>query len=169
MQMTPKEYAQLAERFRPKLLAIAGRFGHLSGTAFEAEDLVQEALAALWRLSASGYEIRDPEALAVRITQNLCISHYRKQQRSGRRLPTSGELPGGRSASAGIEEAENRALAARLLGGLTETERRYIQMRNIEGQSLDEMAAACGRPKTSIKTTLSAARRKMLAQLKQES
>lgn len=166
--MTPKEYAQITGRLRPKLLALAGRFRRTTGSAFEAEDVVQEALAALWRLTVSGYDIHDPEGLAVRITKNLCISAYRKGQRGDRRVVAGDEIPGGRSASAGIEEAENRALARQLLGRLTETERRYIQMRNFEGLSLNAIASACGRPKTSVKSTLSAARRKMLEQLKQE-
>ena len=46
-----------SEGVRARLLAVARSFGRLPGA--EAEDVVQETLAALWGLSESGYPVRD--------------------------------------------------------------------------------------------------------------
>ena len=65
--MTRQEFDIFSERVRAKLLAVArsfGRFGRVDDE--DAEDVVQEALTALWGLSDSGYPVRDAEALAVK-------------------------------------------------------------------------------------------------------
>ena len=77
--ITEQEFAQLSARIRSKLKALAQRFNRAAGLASEAEDVAQEALITLWQLSEKGYPVRDAEALAVKITKNLCISRYRKQ------------------------------------------------------------------------------------------
>ena len=41
-----------------------------------------------------------------------------------------------------------------------------LKMRNEDGLSLDEIAAVTGKPKASVKTTISVARKQMLEQLK---
>ena len=67
------------------------------------------------------------------------------------------------------EEQAVRALEINaMIAGLTETERTCLELRNAEGLSLDEIAEATGKPKTSVKSTISVARRKMLEKLKQE-
>ena len=50
--------------------------------------------------------------------------------------------------------------------GLTDSQRKLLVLRNDEGLSLDEIAAATGRPKSSIKVALSTARKHMLEQFK---
>ena len=49
---------------------------------------------------------------------------------------------------------------------LSAGQRELLSLRNENGLSLDEIAAVTGRPKTSVKVTLSTARRKMMEQLK---
>lgn len=66
-----------------------------------------------------------------------------------------------------MEESDNEVIVTDLLAHLTPTERALIQMRNSEGLSLDEIAEVTGKPKTSIKTTLSNARRKLLARMRE--
>ena len=76
MIMEKDEFEILAKRVRSKLLALARDFALPSG--IEADDVVQEALVSLWELAESGYPIKDAEAMAVRITKNICVGHYRK-------------------------------------------------------------------------------------------
>ena len=49
---------------------------------------------------------------------------------------------------------------------LTDSQRKLVALRNEQGMSLDEIAAATGRPKGSIKVVLSTARKKMMEQWK---
>jgi RNA polymerase sigma-70 factor (ECF subfamily) len=55
-----------------------------------------------------------------------------------------------------------------MYAGLTDTQRTCLDLRNVEGMSLDEIAVLTGKPKDSVKSTISAARRKMLEELKRE-
>jgi RNA polymerase sigma-70 factor (ECF subfamily) len=49
---------------------------------------------------------------------------------------------------------------------LTDSQRQLLALRNEQGLSLDEIAAATGRPKSSIKVALSTARKSMMEQMK---
>ena len=76
--MTREEFNHISAAFRGKLEALAGRFGESALLPFSAEDIVQEALTALWQLSERNYPIRDYEAMAVTITKNK-VQYYRRQ------------------------------------------------------------------------------------------
>jgi RNA polymerase sigma-70 factor (ECF subfamily) len=163
--MTRQEFDIFSGGVRAKLLAVARSFGRLPGT--EAEDVVQEALTALWSLSEGGYPVREAEALAVKIAKTKCVEHYRRRRL--RLQPLRGDAyEGGVPATAATDLSDCLEIRRSLFAGLTETERTCLELRNAEGLSLDEIAAATGKPKTSVKTTISAARRKMLEKLKQE-
>lgn len=72
--MTQQEFNILSSSIRGKLLAMAGRYKSRTGLDDDAEDIVQEALLTLWKLSSEGYPVRDAEALAVKITKNLAVA-----------------------------------------------------------------------------------------------
>ena len=166
--MTRQEFDIFSEGVRAKLLAVArsfGRFGMVDDD--EAEDVVQEALTTLWGLSDSGYPVRDAEALAVKITKNTCVAHHRRRKLQPQ--PLRGEAyEGGAPATAATDLSDYVEIRRRLYAGLSDTERVCLDLRNADGLSLDEIAAATGKPKDSVKSTISAARRKMLEQLKKE-
>jgi RNA polymerase sigma-70 factor (ECF subfamily) len=166
--MDRQEFDIISERMRGKLLAVArafSRFGRVDEG--EAEDVVQEALTTLWGLTDSGYPVRDAEALAVKITKTTCVEHYRR--RRVRPQPLRGDAyEGGAPATAATDLSDFVEMRRWMYEGLTETERTCLNLRNDEGLSLDEIAAVTGKPKTSVKSTISAARRKMLEKLKEE-
>ena len=129
---------------------MAGRFVKDSGIQDAPDDIVQESLLMLWSQTENGYEIRNPEALAVTVTKKVCLAHL------------------GPSASDLTDEADVNAVKESLLAMLTPTQRHYLHLRNEMGLSLDEMEEVTGCPKTSIKTTLSAARRLMMEHIKKD-
>ncbi len=166
--MTRQEFDIFSEGVRAKLLAVArssGRFGNTGGD--DAEDIVQEALTTLWKMSESGYPIRDAEALAVKITKTTCVAHYRRRRL--RQQPLRGDAyEGGVPATAGTDLDDCLEIRRRMYAVLTDTQRTCLDLRNVDGMSLDEIAALTGKPKDSVKSTISAARRRMLEELNRE-
>lgn len=63
--MTRDEFNHISAGLRGRLTALAGRFGESALLPLSAEDVAQEALAALWQLSEKNYPIRDYEAMAA--------------------------------------------------------------------------------------------------------
>lgn len=57
---------------------------------------------------------------------------------------------------------------AEALSILSDTQRKYLHLRNEEGMSLDEISSLTGKPKNSIKSSISSARRAMLEIIKKE-
>lgn len=163
--MTEQEFANLSGRIRGRLVTLARHFNRASGLDAEAEDIVQDALTDLWLLSRNDYPIRDAEALAVKITKNRCIDRYRRQHirfEPFAGMPVAGDL----SATSGVEGRDLETIRSMLHKELTESQRNLLMLRNEYGLTLDEIAAATGRPKASIKVSISTARKKMLEQLK---
>ena len=165
--MTRQEFEQLTLRIRSRLVAMASRFVKDSGLTDAPDDIVQESLLMLWRQTESGYEMQNPEALAVTITKKMCLAHLR----AGRAVLQSidgVDVAGGSSASALTDETDINTVKESLMSILTPTQRNYLHLRNEMGLSLDEIAEVTGSPKTSVKTTISAARRLLLEQIKKD-
>lgn len=159
------EAMHISGELRGKLLRTASRF--VGGGAEEAEDIVQETLLTLWKISRKGYVIHNMAALAQRITMNICIDRRRRRKLLTETL--TGDLyPGGEQAETATDKSDIEDLRRRLYGILSDTQRKYMTMRAYMGLSLDEIARLTGRPKTSIKTAISSARRQMLEALKKE-
>ena len=158
--MEKDEFEILAKRVRGKLLALARDFALPSG--IEADDVVQEALVSLWELADSGYPIKDAEAMAVKMTKNICVGHYRKARVEMQSLTHGDNYTGGFEATMLTDKEDLRRIRKEVYGTLTTTQREYLHLRNDVGLSLDEIASATGKPKTSIKSTLSKARKQIL-------
>lgn len=164
--MTHKEFEYMSTQVRPQMMAVARRFNSVTGRCYDCEDIVQEALLTLWRLVESGYMIANPEGLAVTLTRNVCVRYYRSYGKTKSRAFTRQD-----EEILGISPPEhdlNDLIANRkiLSSVLSETQKKYLEMR-IDGEmTLDEIAEKTGKPKTSIKTTISQARKLMLETLK---
>lgn len=165
--MTRQEFEKLTVRIRSRLVLMAGRFVKDSGIGDDADDIVQESLLIFWRQTENGYEMQNPEALAVAITKKMCLAHLRGYKPMVQSIEGV-EVDGGASASALTDEADLNTVKETLLALLTPTQRQYLHYRNEMGLSLDEIAEVTGSPKTSIKTTISAARRLMLEHLRKD-
>ncbi len=161
--MDKKEFEILFQKISPKLLSIARNFSLISDV--EPEDVVQDTFIALWELSQDNYQIRNVEALAIKITKNICVSHYRKAHMETNSLIHDNYL-GGTEATILTDREDLKNIRKSVYSVLTESQRKYLYLRNEEGMTLEEIAEITGRPKTSIKTTISAARKQILNLLK---
>lgn len=165
--MNRQEFEQLSGRIRSRLVLMASRFVKDSGIIDDADDIVQESLLVLWRQTENGYDMQNPEALAVAITKKMCLAHLRGYNPVVQSI-YGVEVAGGSSASALTDEADIDIVKESLLALLTPTQRQYLHLRNDMGLSLDEIAEVTRCPKTSIKTTISAARRLILEHLRKD-
>ncbi len=163
--MTKEEFEKLSYRIRPKLLSVAGAFPPSSGT--EAEDVVQEALMRLWELAEQDYPIRDAEGIAIRMVKNICISQYRRAQLRTQPL-NHDNYTGGIGSTELTDREDLRKIKQSIYGTLSKAQREYLHLRNDEEMSLDEIADMTGKPKTSIKSSISAARKQMLNLIKKQ-
>lgn len=163
MIMEKDRFDILSRSIRGKLLALARSFALPSGV--EPDDVVQEAMIALWELTEQGYPMKDTEAMAIRLTKNICVEHYRKSHLELQAL-THDNFLGGTEATVLTDREDLRRIQETIYGSLTTTQREYLHLRNDEGLSLDEIATRTGKPKTSIKSTLSKARKQMLELIK---
>lgn len=163
MIMEKDRFDILSRKVRGKLLALARSFALPSGV--EPDDVVQEAMIALWELTEQGYPMKDAEAMAIRLTKNICVEHYRKAHLELLALTHDNYL-GGTEATVLTDREDLRRIQESIYGSLTTTQREYLHLRNDEGLSLDEIATRTGKPKTSIKSTLSKARKQMLELIK---
>ena len=148
---------------RPKVLAQTARFFRASRMEGEPEDIVQEVLLRLWTALRDGKVIGNPEAWAVTATKNACVSALRKS-RNNKLFPLFDSLPDPSGASRRMEEAEANMRFNQLLEQMPVGTRRLLMLR-ASGMSLDEIAAATGRPKGSIKSSIAAARKVLLKTL----
>jgi len=163
--MTRQEFDIFTVKVRNKLLALAWRYKASGGMDDEPEDIVQEAFLTLWRLISEGYPIRDTEAIAVKITKNLAAANIRRQKADTISV-TDIDIDGGTSATELIDEQDCQTIRQDLYNSLTPTQVHYLELRNELGLSLDDIAKMTGKPKTSIKTTISNARKQLLEQIK---
>ena len=167
------ELAQL----RPKVLALTRRFFSSAHLSSDPEDIVQDVLLNIWKAKRSGTEIKNAEAWAVKATKNACISAWRKSRKdieakafrpksqdSGR-LSEADRLHVADTASSYIEEREYQKRARKILESFSAGTRKLLKMK-AEGMSLDEISAATGRSKGSVKASISTARRQMLEALR---
>ena len=150
---------ELAE-VRPKVLALARKFFRASRLVTDPEDVAQDVLLRLWEARHKGTEILNVEAWSVTATKNCCISLWRKARKEVM-LPLSDNHVAGFSPSGRIEESELEASAAKALEKIPSGTLRLLRLR-AKGLSLDEMAAVTGRPKGSVKSSISAARKELL-------
>ena len=143
--MTQEEFKEEAQRLRPRLMLTARRY--LGDD--DAEDTVQDALLRLWQMVG---ELRQPfDALALRLTRNLCIDQLR------RRKPTVMlSDSGGTDQADGDDERIERMMA--VVSTLPDLQQTILRLRHLEGMEMNEIADLTGSSEVAIRKALSRAR-----------
>lgn len=143
--MTQEEFKDEAQRLRPRLMLTARRY--LGDD--DAEDTVQDALLRLWQMVG---ELRQPfDALALRLTRNLCIDQVRRK-RPTLTLTDSGETG---EADDNDERIERMMAVVSTLPDLQQT---ILRLRHLEGMEMNEIADLTGSSEVAIRKALSRAR-----------
>ena len=166
MYMTRSQFEHIAAPLRQKVLKISTQF---FSSRDDAEDAAQDAMVQLWRYCEHIDADRNVEALAVRVAKNCCVSMYRRQQHQVATSDIDTLALSHRSPSASpqqqLEAKDTQRMLNEALDLLNPRERQLFDMRAVMGLSPDEISSQTGIPKPSITAMVSAARKKVFAEL----
>jgi RNA polymerase sigma-70 factor (ECF subfamily) len=160
MRTSPEPPATVAERVRPKLLAVAYR---MLGTVADAEDAVQDAYL---RYQQHAAEVAVPEAWLVKTTTRLCIDRLRRARRReeyvGPWLPEPVSDQWGGAAADRLELAESLSMAFLvLLETLSPAERAAYLLREVFGYGFDEIAALLDKTAVNVRQLTARAKKRL--------
>jgi RNA polymerase sigma factor (sigma-70 family) len=168
--MTKEEFEHIAPSLREIMLSVGRSF---FGNNDNAEDVAQEGLVALLRFIDRMESGVRHDALAIRVAKHCCMDIVRKRKSS---LFVSGRMneeiaPPGRDVGASphenLEAKELHEAVDKAVQHLKPSERRLFEMRQIEGLELDDIAQRTNIAKPSIKSIVSAARKKVFAEIRE--
>ena len=167
--MTQEEFEHIAPKLREQMLSVGRSF---FGNDDDAEDVAQEGLVALFKFIGRMEPGARHDALAIRVAKHCCMDIMRKRKSS---LCVSNNMnektaPPGRDVCASphevLEAKELHEAVNRAVQHLKPSERRLFEMRQIEGIELDDIAKQTNIAKPSIKSIVSAARKKVFEEIK---
>jgi RNA polymerase sigma-70 factor (ECF subfamily) len=162
----------LVERYQGRAHRLALR---VLGDEEQARDVVQDALIRAYG-SLDRFEGRSSfYTWLYRIVMNLCLDRKRRE-RPDRRVEWNDEVAGAAQGAPGallpadpaggapdeaLDRMQLRGVLARAIAALPEDARRTIELREIDGLSYKEIAAALGIPKGTVMSRLHYARRRL--------
>lgn len=150
--MTQEQFKDEAKQLRPRLIELARRY--LGDD--DAEDTVQDTLLRLWQMVD---DLRQPiDALALRLTRNLCIDQLRRQR------PASLSAFNGSPETDTLNDDERIERMMSVIATLPSLQQTILRLRHLEGMEMKEIAALTGSSETAIRTALSRARKAVRTQ-----
>jgi RNA polymerase sigma-70 factor, ECF subfamily len=154
--MTRTRIEAVMTEMRPRLHRYCAR---MLGSAFDGEDVVQEALAKASQALAAGAEVAQPEAWLLRIAHNAALDALRRRARD----PVdalSDEMPD--TASAADSRAASSAALASFLA-LAPAQRAAVALVDVLGHSAGETAAILDTSVAAVKASLHRGRLRLRA------
>jgi RNA polymerase sigma-70 factor (ECF subfamily) len=145
-------FLAIVEPMRPDLFRYCRR---LTGNVWDAEDLIQDTLEqAFARLGTLNADIASPRGYVLRIASNVWISGRRRAELQAR---ATLELAAAADADASARAETTlrlREAAGRIMAQLSPQERAAVVLKDVFGQSLDEIAAVLGTSTGAVKSAL---------------
>ena len=126
-----------------------------------AEDAVQEIFIKLWKMNENLKEYASIDALATTMVKNFCIDQLRKKKHF---IREEHELQDSQSTSDVspyelLESRESDNILRSIIDKLPDIYKDVIRMREIDGQSYEEIAAETEQNINTLRVTLSRARK----------
>jgi RNA polymerase sigma-70 factor, ECF subfamily len=150
LRVSWNDFVHECESLRPELYRYCR---HLTRSPWDAEDLVQDALArAFVTLAQMGDAPPNPRAWLFRVASNLWIDRMRRVRR---------ELPFQEAPSTSADPRSVREAAGTLVGQLSPQERAAVVLKDVLELSLEETAETLGTTVGAIKTALHRGRGKL--------
>jgi RNA polymerase sigma-70 factor (ECF subfamily) len=135
---------------------------HFAGNREEAEDLTQEIFLRLYTHLRQYRGDCPLVSWALRLSRNLCIDHYRRNRQERRSLRVSDEVlahvPAVDDIHAETQWREEVEAVHAALGEMPEEMAEVVLLRDLQGWSLEEVAASLDIPIGTVKSRLHRAR-----------
>lgn len=167
--MTQEEFEHIAPKLRELMLSVGRSF---FSNDDDAEDVAQEGLVALLRFVDRMESGVQHDALAIRVAKHCCMDIVRKRKYSlfvSKNMNEKTAQPGrdvGASPHEVLEAKELHEAVNKAIQHLKPSERRLFEMRQIEGLELDDIVKQTNIAKPSVKSIVSAARKKVFEEIK---
>jgi RNA polymerase sigma factor (sigma-70 family) len=131
------------------------------GNQMDAEDVAQEALLRLWKYCERLNADRNLDALAVKVAKNVCVDLYKSRNTYEDEITSDIASPPSQSADAELHAKEVQQKIDEAIERLNPRERDLLKARQLEGKSAEEISEQTGIPKSSVKSMISTARKKL--------
>ena len=131
------------------------------GNQMDAEDVAQEALLRLWKYCERLNADRNLDALAVKVAKNVCVDLYKSRNTYEDEITYDIASPPSQSADAELHAKEVQQKIDEAMERLNPRERDLLKARQFEGKSAEEISEQTGIPKSSVKSMISKARKKL--------
>jgi RNA polymerase sigma factor (sigma-70 family) len=131
------------------------------GNQMDAEDVAQEALLRLWKYCERLNADRNLETLAVKVAKNVCVDLYKSRNTYEDEITSDIASPPSQSADAELHAKEVQQKIDEAIERLNPRERDLLKARQLEGKSAEEISEQTGIPKSSVKSMISTARKKL--------
>lgn len=162
-------FRQLVERYQSKVLCI---IRGILGRHNEVDDIAQQVFVKIY-FSLNSFDFRSSLFTWIyKITVNECFAYLRKKRL--RKLVYENEFLPEDAHGTGVfdpvtepstpvdREVAQREFVTKLLAALSAEERSLIMLKEVEGRSVEELAAMCGVNENTIKVRLFRIRQKLL-------
>ena len=131
------------------------------GNQMDAEDVAQEALLRLWKYCERLNADRNLNALAVKVAKNVCVDLYKSRNTYEDEITSDIASSPSQSADAELHAKEVQQKIDEAMERLNPRERDLLKARQLEGKSAEEISEQTGIPKSSVKSMISKARKKL--------
>ena len=157
--MTAEAFKENILPMNRKLLGFANRFMQ---DMDDSKDIVQEIYIKLWKMRSDLKKYNSIEALAMRMTRNLCLDKIKLKKTVSLDGVIKDEVPEEDLKKEQEEEINIAASRAKhAIEKLDEPQRTIMQLRDIEGYDYDEIAQILNMNINTIRVSLSRARKKV--------
>ena len=136
----------------------------------EAEDIVQEVYVKLWGMRNQLNSYNSVEALAVRITRNLCLDNLRRRKvnQNAMKAEQMKEEMHSVSPAEQLEKKEEAEMIHTLIAALPEPQRSLVHLRHLEGKEYEEISEMVNMNVNAIRVSISRARKQMREMLEKQ-
>ena len=165
--MKSSEFKLLVMPYSSRLYRMAFR---LMSNREEAEDIVQEVYVKLWGMRNELNSYNSIEALAVRITRNLCLDHLRRRKvnQNAMKAEQLKEEMHSVSPEEKLEKKEETEMIHTLIAALPEPQRSLVHLRHLEGKEYEEISEMVNMNVNAIRVSISRARKQMREMLEKQ-
>lgn len=158
--MKTEQYNRLIADVRDTVYRLA--IGILDDSS-EAEDILQDVCERVWRARDTVLDSQYPRAYVYRMARNLAIDRLRH-----RRFAVSSEVlykDTGDDGDSTTSLSDMTTLTRKLMAQLPEKQRLTMELRDVEGYEIEEIAAILESDDSSVRMNLSRARKSIREQL----